>query len=174
MTDKYIAKKYATASNLTDRAIKCPNCHQPMTIAGSIIYCLDNPKCKLQNVPYREVKSLTTIERRSTVEAMRLAGLALTEMNFPGSPFGAIRDELYAAWKRAEAALVTAPSSSVSETEIRNQALEEALIYIQRFCRGRLHVGSDPSKVAAKVCYDKASTALASNHSEPDIEAQGR
>ena len=61
--DKYVAKKYVSGSSLIDRTIKCPNCHQPMTIAGRILYCLSSPKCKLQDVAYREVKSLTTIER---------------------------------------------------------------------------------------------------------------
>lgn len=63
MSDKYIAKKYVAVSALIDKTIKCPNCHQPMAIAGKILYCLSNPKCKLQDVPYREVKSLTTIQR---------------------------------------------------------------------------------------------------------------
>jgi hypothetical protein len=63
MSEKYIAKKYVTQSSLTGKTIKCPNCHQPMTIAGRILYCMINPKCKLQDVAYREVKSLTTIQR---------------------------------------------------------------------------------------------------------------
>jgi len=62
MSDKYIAKKYVSAASLTDRSIKCPNCHQPMMFAGRVLYCMAL-SCKLQNVPYREVKSLTTIER---------------------------------------------------------------------------------------------------------------
>lgn len=66
MSDKYIAKKYVSTSSLIDKTIKCPNCHQPMTIAGKILYCQRNPKCKLQDVPYREVKSLTTIQRVDT------------------------------------------------------------------------------------------------------------
>jgi len=63
MSEKYIAKKYVATASLTDKAITCPNCHQPMVFAGRIVYCISNPKCKLQDVPYREVKSLTTIER---------------------------------------------------------------------------------------------------------------
>ena len=63
MSDKYIAKEYVAVSGLIDKAIACPNCHQPMTIAGKILYCQRNPKCKLRDVPYREVKSLTTIQR---------------------------------------------------------------------------------------------------------------
>lgn len=62
MSDKYIAKKYVAAADLTDRIIKCPNCHQLMRITDRLIYCF-NLTCKLQDVPYREVKSLTTIER---------------------------------------------------------------------------------------------------------------
>lgn len=63
MSEKYVAKKYVTTAMLTDKSIKCPNCHQPMTIANRVIYCLSDAKCKLYEVPYREVKSLTTIER---------------------------------------------------------------------------------------------------------------
>ncbi len=66
MSDKYVAKKYVAVSSLTDKTIKCPNCHQPMSIAGKIFYCQRNPKCKLRDVPYREVKSLTTIQRVDT------------------------------------------------------------------------------------------------------------
>lgn len=36
------------------------------------------------------------------VEAIRIAGLRLTELNEPGSPLGAIRDGLYEAFKLAE------------------------------------------------------------------------
>jgi len=64
--DKYIAKKYVAVANLTDKTIKCPNCHQLMTVAGKILYCLQNPKCKLRDVPYREVKSLITLQRVDT------------------------------------------------------------------------------------------------------------
>jgi hypothetical protein len=63
VSDKYIAKKYVAVSSLTDREIACPNCHELMTRAGKILYCQRNPKCKLQDIPYREVKSLTTIQR---------------------------------------------------------------------------------------------------------------
>lgn len=64
MSDKYIAKKYVAVANLTDQTIKCPNCHRLMTFAGVVMYCGGvNPKCKLKGVSYREVKSLTTIER---------------------------------------------------------------------------------------------------------------
>lgn len=63
MSGKYVAKKYVASALLTDKAIKCPNCHQSMAFAGRVIYCMGNPKCKLQDIPYREVKSLTTIER---------------------------------------------------------------------------------------------------------------
>jgi len=66
MSDKYIAKKYVAVADMTNKSIKCPNCHQPMNIAGKIFYCQRNPKCKLQDVPYREVKSLTTIQRVDT------------------------------------------------------------------------------------------------------------
>jgi hypothetical protein len=66
VSDKYIAKKYVSTSSLTEKTIKCPNCHQPMTFAGRILYCMSNPKCKLQDVAYREVKSLTTIQRVDT------------------------------------------------------------------------------------------------------------
>jgi hypothetical protein len=43
MSDKYIAKKYVAVANLTDKIVKCPNCHQPMALAGRILYCLNNP-----------------------------------------------------------------------------------------------------------------------------------
>lgn len=66
MSDKYIAKKYVAVSELIDKRIACPNCHRPMTVAGRIFYCQSNAKCKLQDVPYREVKSLTTIQRVDT------------------------------------------------------------------------------------------------------------
>ena len=63
MSDKYIAKKYVAASGLIDKIIACPNCHQPMSIAGKVLYCMSNPECKLRDVAYREIKSLTTIQR---------------------------------------------------------------------------------------------------------------
>jgi hypothetical protein len=65
MSDKYIAKKYITTASLTDQTIKCPNCYHPMLFAGTVMYCAgrDNPKCKLKGISYKEVKSLTTIER---------------------------------------------------------------------------------------------------------------
>lgn len=64
MSDKYVAKKYVTTSSLIDKTIKCPNCHQPMVIAGRVLYCMSDPKkCKLRDIPYQEVKSLTTIQR---------------------------------------------------------------------------------------------------------------
>jgi hypothetical protein len=63
VSDKYVAKKYVAVSSLIDREIACPNCHELMTRAGKILYCRSNPKCKLQDIPYREVKSLTTIQR---------------------------------------------------------------------------------------------------------------
>jgi hypothetical protein len=66
MSHKYIAKKYVTTSALIEKTIKCSSCFQPMTIAGKILYCQLNPKCKLRDVPYREVKSLTTIQRVDT------------------------------------------------------------------------------------------------------------
>jgi hypothetical protein len=63
MSEKYIAKKYVAVGSVVEKLIKCPNCYQPMTIADSVIYCRGNIKCKLKDIPYREVKSLTTIER---------------------------------------------------------------------------------------------------------------
>ena len=62
MSDKYIAKKYVTESKLIGQWIKCPNCHQQMNIHWGVIQC-KTPKCKLFDVGYREIKTLTTIER---------------------------------------------------------------------------------------------------------------
>lgn len=63
MSEKYIAKKYVAVGSVTEQTIKCPNCHRQVAITvGGLMRCLNN-KCKLGGVYYREVKSLTTIER---------------------------------------------------------------------------------------------------------------
>lgn len=63
MSEKYVAKKYVTVTSLTDRTAKCPNCHQRMAITVEGIFHCVNDQCKLYAACYREVKSLTTIEK---------------------------------------------------------------------------------------------------------------
>jgi hypothetical protein len=49
-------------------------------------------------------------------EAVRVAGLRLTELNEPGSPLGAIRDDLHAAFKLADGQVINAcPSGRGNE-----------------------------------------------------------
>lgn len=63
MSERYVAKKYVTVGSVTNKTIECPNCHRRMTIASGVLRCFGTPNCKLQDVAFREVKSLTTIER---------------------------------------------------------------------------------------------------------------
>lgn len=55
MSEKYVAKKYVASALLTDKAIKCPNCHQSMTFAGRVIYCMGN--WETQSVSYRTFRT---------------------------------------------------------------------------------------------------------------------
>lgn len=76
MSDSYVAKKYCAISNVTDCTINCPNCHQVMkqTDTGNWICVNKTKKCKLSGIPYRELKSLSTIERVDPLEGKRKFG----------------------------------------------------------------------------------------------------
>lgn len=63
MSEKYIAKKYVTVGSVFQCVVRCPNCHKPMLQAANLWFCDSSKKCKLFNIPFKEVKSLTTIER---------------------------------------------------------------------------------------------------------------
>jgi hypothetical protein len=64
MSDKYVARKYVTEASFMKGTIKCPNCYQPMTrTKQNHLVCVNASKCKLFQVLFEEVKSLTTIKR---------------------------------------------------------------------------------------------------------------
>lgn len=66
MSEKYIAKKYVTVRDFTNKQLKCPNCHQLMCFVDfyeKIWTCTNRETSKLFKIAFKEVKALVTIER---------------------------------------------------------------------------------------------------------------